>query len=185
MSDTRCDNESLHAPSMVGLRARHPGNNSHDVSAVAREIPQSEGGRDGTSLNVGNDIVGEKPNHAGLGPHDVREVVRVNPLGELFELRNSPPYVAQDMSSRIEHAKTISNYRDPTVPTFEKRSESTTRQSRLQVASDHRPTSETSPSDNSSNTLYTLVNGVTGHVDGNVRLATLPSMDAPQTGRNV
>ena len=95
-----------------------------------------------------------------------------------FELRNTSPAVAQDMSSRIERAKITSNYRDPTVPAFEKRTESTIRQSRGRVAADERPTSETSHSGNSNNTLYTLVNGVTGHVDGNIRLATLPSMNA-------
>ena len=115
---------------MVGLRGRHPGSNSHDVSAVAREIPQSEGGRDGTSLNVGKDIVGEKPKHAGLDPHDVREVVRVNPLGEVFELHNSPPYVVQDMSSRIERAMVDNNYGDPTVPVCRRREASLRKQSR-------------------------------------------------------
>ena len=61
------------------------------MSGVAREIPPSKGGRDGTSLNVDNDIVGEKPEHAGLCPHGVREVVRVNPLGVVFKLRNTSP----------------------------------------------------------------------------------------------
>ena len=61
MSDTRCDTESLHAAGMVGLGPKHQEYNSSDVSGVAREIPPSEGGRGGTSLNVGNDIDGEKP----------------------------------------------------------------------------------------------------------------------------
>ena len=105
LSDTRCDTESLHAAGMVGLGPKHQEYNSSDVSGVAREIPPSEGGRDGTSLNVGNDIDGEKPECSGLGPDAVREVVRVNPLGEVFELRNTSPDVVQDMSSRIERAK--------------------------------------------------------------------------------
>ena len=96
----------------------------------------------------------------------------------MFELHNSPPDVAQDMSLRIERAKTTSNYRDPTNPDFEKRNESSIRQSRRQVAANDRPTPKTSHSDNSNNTIYTLVNGVTGRVDGNIRLATLPSMNA-------
>ena len=96
----------------------------------------------------------------------------------VFELRNTSTDVAQDMSSSIERAKITSNYRDPTVPAFEKSPESTIRQSRSQVAADAHPTSETSHSGNSNNTIYTLVNGVTGHVEGNIRLATLPSMDA-------
>ena len=37
---------------------------------------------------------------------------------------------------------------------------------------------ETPRSDNSTNTLYTLVNGVTGNVDGNIRLANLSSLGA-------
>ena len=60
---------------------------------MAREIPPSEGGRGGTSLNVGNDIDGEKPECSGLGPDAVREVERVNPLGEVFELHNTSPDV--------------------------------------------------------------------------------------------
>ena len=63
LSDTRCDTESLHAASMTGLRPSHQEFNSSDVIWVAREVPPSEGGRDGTSLNVGNDIVGKKPKH--------------------------------------------------------------------------------------------------------------------------
>ena len=84
LRDTRCDNESLHAAGRVGLGPIHQERNSSDVSGVAREIPPCEGGRDGTSLDVGIDIVGENPEHAGLGLHDVREVVRVNPLGGVF-----------------------------------------------------------------------------------------------------
>ena len=32
-------------------------------------------------------------------------------------------------------------------------------------------------SDDSNNTLYTLVKGITGHVDGSISLETLPSLD--------
>ena len=87
----------------------------------------------------------------------------------------TPPDVAQDMSSRIERANITINYRDPTFPASESRNESSTIQSRRQVAADKRRTSETSRSENCKHTLYTLVNGVTGHVDGNISLATLPS----------
>ena len=115
-SETRCDTEILHAAGRVGLERKYQECNSFDVSGVAREISPSEGGRDGTSLNVGNDIVVEKPKHSGLGPHNAREVVCRNPLGEMFELRNSPPDVFHDTISRIERAKINSNHRDPTVP---------------------------------------------------------------------
>ena len=89
------------------------------MSGVARKIPPSEGGSNGTSLNVGIDIVGEKPNHLGQGPHNAREVVRLNTLGEVFELRNSPLDVSQDMISHIDRAKVNSNHGDPIVPAFE------------------------------------------------------------------
>ena len=65
--DTRCYNESLHTAGMVGLRPSQEECDSSDVSGVAREISPSEGGSNGTSLNVGIDIVGEKPKHLGQG----------------------------------------------------------------------------------------------------------------------
>ena len=98
---------------MIGIGPSHQECNSFDVSGVAREITPSEGGRDSISLNVGNKTVVKMPKHSGLVLHDVREVVRVNSLGELFELRNSPPDVAQDMSSRTERAKANSNHGSP------------------------------------------------------------------------
>ena len=184
LSDTRCDTESLHASSMVGLGPKHQECNSSDVSAVAREntqskggrggtslnvgndivgekpecsglgpnaisavareITQSEGGRGGTSLNVSNDIVGEKPECLGLGPNNVREVVRVNPLGEVFELRNTLPDVAQDMSSRIEPAKMNINHGDSDVPASRRRRVSRRKQSQRRMATVKRPTSKKS-----------------------------------------
>ena len=75
-SDARCDNESLHTTGMVGLGTSPQECDSYDMSGVARENSPSEGGRDGTSLNVGSDIVGEETKHSGLGPHNAREVVR-------------------------------------------------------------------------------------------------------------
>ena len=93
LSDTRCDTESLHASSMVGL-----------------------------------------------GPNNVREVVRVNPLGEVFELRNTSPDVTQDMSSRIERARINRNHGDPTVPVSRRRKVSLRKESRLRVATVKRQT---------------------------------------------
>ena len=40
-----------------------------------------------------------------------------------------------------------------------------------------RPTFKKSRSDTSNNTLYTLANGLTGQIDGNISLETLPSVD--------
>jgi hypothetical protein len=70
LSDTHCDNESLHAESMVGLGPSHQGFNPSDVSVVAREIPPKEVGRDGTTLNVGNDIAGDTPRHPEMSSTD-------------------------------------------------------------------------------------------------------------------
>ena len=56
MSVTRCDNESLHAESMVCLGSSYQGCDSFDVCVVARENALSAVSREGTTLNVGTDI---------------------------------------------------------------------------------------------------------------------------------
>ena len=115
LSDTRWLNESVHAEVMVGLGPGHQYYIYSDLSGVARETHPSEGGRDGTSLNAGIDIVGKISNHFGLGPHNAREVFCLNPLGEVIGVSNPSPDVAQDMSFRIERAKVNSKYRNPIV----------------------------------------------------------------------
>ena len=45
------------------------------------------------------------------------------------------------------------------------------------MATVKRPTSKKSLSDNSNNTLYTLVNGLTGQIDGDIGLETHLSLD--------
>ena len=64
---TRCDNESLDAESKVGLGPIYKGCDSFDVCVVAGENAPSAVGREGTTLCVGNDIVGETPLSSGLG----------------------------------------------------------------------------------------------------------------------
>ena len=81
------------------------------------------------------------------------------------------------MSSRIDRSTINSNHEDPIVPASNKLKVSLKKKSRRRVATVKRQTSRTSHSGNSRNTLYTLVNGVTGHVDGNMSLF-LPSLDA-------
>ena len=80
--NTSCDNESL--CDSLGLGPNHHEYNFSDVSEVALANPQREGGRDGTSLNVGSDIIGENPKHSGRGSHNAREVVNYFSLGEVF-----------------------------------------------------------------------------------------------------
>ena len=70
LSVTRCDNESLHAESTVGLGPIYQGCDSFDVCVVSRENAPSAVGREGTTLNVGNDIVGETPSSSGLDSYN-------------------------------------------------------------------------------------------------------------------
>ena len=81
------------------------------------------------------------------------------------------------MKSSIERAMVDSNYGDPTVPASRRRKVSLRKQSWRRVATVKRQTSEMFRSDNSNNTLYTLVNGMTGHIDGSISLETIPSLD--------
>ena len=83
LSVTRCDNESLHAESMVGLGKSYQGCDSFDVCGATRKNSPSAVGREGTTLNVGNDIVGETPLSSGLVPYVVSGVALLNPLGEV------------------------------------------------------------------------------------------------------
>ena len=62
---------------------------------MACEHPLSEGGCNSTSLNVGNDIVGETPRHQ---ESDVCKVEDNSP-GDEFELSNSALDVGNDISS--------------------------------------------------------------------------------------
>ena len=56
LSENHCDNESLNADRIGDLVPRR-------LRGVARKNPQNEVVRDGTTLNVGNDIVGKKQRH--------------------------------------------------------------------------------------------------------------------------
>ena len=49
---------------------------------MSRKHPQSEGGCNSTSLNVGNDIVGETPRHHERGSSDACAVAREHPQSE-------------------------------------------------------------------------------------------------------
>ena len=63
LSCTCCYKEPLDTNSIDDPRLSHFGFDPLDICAVAREHPQSEGGCHSTSLNVGNDIVSEMPQH--------------------------------------------------------------------------------------------------------------------------
>uniref|UniRef100_A0AAV1T8D4 Reverse transcriptase domain-containing protein n=1 Tax=Peronospora matthiolae TaxID=2874970 RepID=A0AAV1T8D4_9STRA len=141
-------------PYSVGGRE---GTTSNDSNDIVGDTPYSVDGREGTTLNAGNGVVGDSP--YGVGGRE-----------------GTTPNVGQDKSSRIEHTMVGSNHGDNIVPT-PKGSKVSKRQSRRRVAAVKRQASSQSHSE-IINTLYTLVNGVTGRVDGSVCLETLPSVDA-------
>ena len=82
------------------------------------------------------------------------------------------------MSSRIKRAKINSNHGDPFILASKRRDVPSTQQSRRQVAADRRRPCRKQHSDRIIYTLYTLVNGVTGIVDGNISRETFPSLNA-------
>ena len=88
------------ANDIVGETPQYQERGSSDACAVAHEHPQSEGGCHSISLNAGKDFVGETPRHQ---ESDVRTVTDNSP-GDEFELIDSAPVVANDISSCIEYA---------------------------------------------------------------------------------
>ena len=142
---------------------------------MARDHPQSEDGCHSISLNAGKDVDGETPRHQ---ESDVRTVTDSS-QGDEFELSDSAPDVADDISSCLEYDK-VDKANHLVVPDGSpslRRSVSLQRRQQRQMATARRKASVMSLSD-TSDQLYTLVDGVTGHVDGEVGLAALPSLTA-------
>ena len=139
--------------------------------------PLSDTHSENESLNA-KSIVGLEPRHPGLNPDDVCGVAR-NSLGDLFELSNSSPDVGNDISSRIEQIKddSISTLGNSNVPTSRRCKVSKKRRKCRRRATLRCKAPVISPSDNSE-MLYTLVNGLTGDVDGNISLEAVPAGDA-------
>ena len=126
-----------------GLGPSYQGCDSFDMCGVTRENAQSVAGREGTTLNVGNDIVGKTSLSSGLGPYNVSGVALLNPLGEVFELRNTSPDVDQNISSRIERTTTTSNHGDTIVPTNVRSHRRDDRDARWQLFSARCPSNHT------------------------------------------
>nr|CCA27706.1 reverse transcriptase putative [Albugo laibachii Nc14] len=104
LSDTRCDNESLKAESIVGLVPSHQGLDPANERGVARVNPLSGVSCNNESLDVIEDIIGETPRHQRRDLSDARGVA-CNPLGEGLELSSSSPDVGRDIGSGIESGK--------------------------------------------------------------------------------
>ena len=143
---------------------------------MAREHPQGEGGCHSTSQNAGNSVVGEAPRHQESDTPDVCAVEDKSSSDE-FELSNSAPDFGNDIRSCIEHANVEkSNHLvGPDVPFSSRSSVSSQRRQRRQMAAARRKASVLSLSD-TSDQLYTLVDGVKGHVDGQGGIAALCSV---------
>ena len=110
---------------------------------------------------------------------DIGSCIEQVKVDEVVNLRDDVPDVGCDIGSGVEQVKVDGNVNlgDTDVPTSKRCKVSSKRRSRRRTANSKRLASTESHSDNS-DTLYTLVNGVTGHVDGNIGLETLPSLDA-------
>ena len=65
LSDTRCDNESLNAGSIVGQRSSHQGLCPADGRGVASKYSLSDIDGDVNALNIANDIVDNLSKHPG------------------------------------------------------------------------------------------------------------------------
>ena len=168
----------------IGMSELHDSNvvdvsleQSSSTVCEAARTPLSDTHSRNESLNT-ESIVGLAPRHPGLNTDDVCGVAR-NPLGDLFELSNSSPDVGNDISSRIEQIKddSISTLGNSNVPTSRRCKVSKKRRKCRRRATLRCKASVISPSDNSE-MLYTLVNGLTGDVDGNISLEAVPAGDA-------
>ena len=115
---------------------------------MAREKPQSGVGCISTSLNVGNDIVGNKPRHPELDSVDVGAVARINQLSDVGRIGTSLD-VGNDIGSRIEQHKVDEpiNLGNETVPTSLRCTVSTTRRQQRLMATARRKASVMSQSD--------------------------------------
>ena len=82
MSGTCCYNKPLPADSIDDPRSINLACDLLDICAVAREYPQDDGGCNSTSLNVGNDVVGEMPRHQDRSSSDACAVAREHPQSE-------------------------------------------------------------------------------------------------------
>ena len=80
MSGTGFYTEPLNADRIDESRSSYLGCDPLDIRGVARNHPQSEGGCNSISLNVGSDTFGESPRHQGLDSPDVREVTDNSPV---------------------------------------------------------------------------------------------------------
>ena len=82
LSGNRFYNEPLDADSIDDLMSSHLGCDLIVVRVVARKHPHSDGDWNSTSLNIGNDIVGETPRHHERGASGACVVVRKHPKSE-------------------------------------------------------------------------------------------------------
>lgn len=127
------------------------------------------------SLNA-DSIVGLEPRHPGLSPSDVCVVTRepLSDVGRNGDSLNANESIVGSETSKVEESI---NLGDTSIPSSSKNKVSVKRRQRRRKAAMKHKASAPSPCDNSE-TLYTLVNGLTGDVEGDINLGTVPSLNA-------
>uniref|UniRef100_H3GPY2 Integrase catalytic domain-containing protein n=1 Tax=Phytophthora ramorum TaxID=164328 RepID=H3GPY2_PHYRM len=184
LSGTRYDNEpSLQAADgMVGSKPRHRGRSPDDAREAAR-YPLSGDRHDGeVSLRANDGAVGHEPRHPGPSPNDACGVAH-NPLGGDCEQCSSSPDVDFDVDSPMEQqeVETPENTFGVNMQASPRRMVSARRRQRRRVAAARRKASVMTQQVSGvvdSEQLYTLVNGVTGEVAGDVSLEAVPAADS-------
>ena len=166
-SDSRSNNESLNAESIDGLRPSCRENNIPVLRGVARLSPSSMVGRGGTILSVSKDTVGRLPGHLELNSTNACEVTRKRSLDKGVQFNNPSSDVGLDINLIIEPIQ-AEECGDRDIPASKRRVISTSQQEEHEV-------SKPSQSD-SDEQVHTLVNGITGNVQGTIRLTAIPPL---------
>ena len=145
------------------------GKNIPVTRGVARLSPPSMVGRGGTILSVSNDTVGNLPGHLELNSTNACEVTRKRSLDKGVQFNNPSSDVGLDINLIIEPIQ-AEECGDRDIPASKRRVISTSRQKESEV-------SKPSQSDFDKQ-VHTLVNGITGIVEGTIRLAAIPPLPA-------
>ncbi|GMF61431.1 unnamed protein product [Phytophthora fragariaefolia] len=189
LSDARGEAASLHAhEGMVGSKPRHQVCGPNDACGVAQN-PLSEARMDDEpSLGAKDGMVGVMPKAQGRSPA-VECGVAHNPLSGGCGQSSTSLSVGRDTEgpSELEEVMAPEGAVGAATTASRRRTTSAKRRRRRKMLSARRMASEKSRDVNSvvsgtalhdSEQLYTLVNGVTGDVDGDVNLGAVPTLAA-------
>ncbi|GMF23279.1 unnamed protein product [Phytophthora fragariaefolia] len=189
LSDARGEAASLHAhEGMVGSEPRHQVCGPNDACEVAQN-PLSEARMDDEpSLGAKDGMVGVMPETQGRSPA-VECGVAHNPLSGGCGQSSTSLSVGRDTEapSELEEAMTPEGAAGANTKASRRRTTSAKRRRRRKMLAARRMASEMSrdvkgvvsgTALHDSERLYTLINGVTGEVDGDVNLGAVPALAA-------